>query len=540
MKRKKLLPFLVIVAVLAISLASPAFSARALAADGTGVADTVAKVNDSVNSFVWTAMLFAILGAGLILTVATGFFQFTHFGYWWRHSIGSVFKRRDVLHSDDKKSISQFQSLCTAMAATVGTGNIVGVATAIVSGGPGAIFWMWVAAILGLMTNFSENVLGIFYRRRNKDGEWSGGAMYYLKDGLGGKKGFKTVGAVLAVLFSVFAVLASFGIGNLSQINSIVVNVNNTLTSLGVADGHLGGFSVINLVTGFVLMVIAALVIVGGLQRIAQTAEKLVPFMSVLYIVGSLVLILWKPSMILPALGSIFKFAFTGRAIAGGTLGTVIKWGLKRGVFSNEAGLGSSVMVHSNSNAREPVTQGIWGIFEVFADTIIICTLTALAILTSGYVDFASGQLVDASISASALTSVCFAAVFGKAGSVFVTLALILFAFSTCLGWSHYGAKSWEYLLGTRSILLYRLAFILCIMLGAQMTSSLAWDISDTFNGLMALPNLIGVLACTGTVVAIVKNYRARVFHGAEIEPMLSWNPEIQQLEEVGFHTGDD
>ena len=534
MKKKKLLAVLVMIAVLASVLAVPAF-----AAEEGGFEASVAKVNDEVNTFVWTIMLFAILGVGFIMTVITGGFQFTHFRYWWKHSIGSVFKRRDVLHSDDAKSISQFQSLCTAMAATVGTGNIVGVATAIVSGGPGAIFWMWIAAILGLMTNFSENVLGIFYRRRNEKGEWSGGAMYYLKDGLGGKKGLKVVGSVLAILFAIFAVLASFGIGNMSQINSIVTNVNSTVTSFGVADSTVGGLSVINLITGFVLMVIAGLVIVGGLKRIAQTAEKLVPFMAILYILGALVLIFWHPSKILPAFGSIFKFAFTGRAIAGGTLGTVIKWGLKRGVFSNEAGLGSSVMVHSNSNAREPVTQGIWGIFEVFADTIIICTLTAMCILTSGKVDFATGQLTE-SISSSALTSACFADVFGKAGSVFITIALVLFAFSTVLGWSHYGTKSWEYLIGTKSTIVYRVIFILCIMLGAQMASSLAWDISDTFNGLMALPNLIGVLACSGTVMAIVKNYRARIFHGKDITPMLSWNQNIQSEEMKGFHNGDD
>ncbi len=533
--KKKILITLILIAVLVSVIAVPA-----LAAEEGAKPVTVASVNDSINSFVWTIMLFAILGVGLITTIITGGLQFTHFRYWWKHSIGSVFKRRDVLHSDDRKSISQFQSLCTAMAATVGTGNIVGVATAIVAGGPGAIFWMWIAAILGLMTNFSENVLGIFYRRRNKEGEWSGGAMYYLKDGLGGKKGLKTIGKILAVLFAIFAVLASFGIGNMSQVNSIVTNVNNTITSFGVADSTIGSFSVINLVTGLVLMILAGLVIVGGLKRIAQTAEKLVPFMSILYILGALVLIFWSPKMILPAFGSIFKFAFSGRAIAGGTLGTVIKWGLKRGVFSNEAGLGSSVMVHSNSNAREPVTQGIWGIFEVFADTIIICTLTALCILTSGKVDFATGQLVDSSITASALTSACFSSVFGKAGSVFITIALILFAFSTCLGWSHYGKKSWEYLLGTKSTIVYRIFFILCIMLGAQMTSSLAWDISDTFNGLMALPNLIGVLACSGTVMAIVKNYKDRIFHGKDVTPMLSWNQSIQNEEMQGFHNGID
>ncbi len=534
MKKRKFL-----LTVLLLALLTAALSVPALATDGS-VADKVAKVNDTINTVVWNWMLFAILGVGFIMTVITGFFQFTHFGHWWKHSIGSVFKRRDVLHSDDQKSISQFQSLCTAMSATVGTGNIVGVATAIAFGGPGSIFWMWLAAILGLMTNFAENALGIYYRRRNSDGEWSGGAMYYLKDGLGSFKGMKQIGSVLAGLFSVFAVLASFGIGNLSQINSIATNVNSTLTGLGVPDATILGVSAINLVTGLLLMVVAALVIVGGLQRIARTTEKLVPFMSIFYILGSLVLIFWDAKLILPALGSIFKFAFTGRAIAGGTLGTVIKWGLKRGVFSNEAGLGSSVMVHSNSNAREPVTQGIWGIFEVFADTIIICTLTAMAILTSGLVDLETGRLLDETIAAGALTSRCFYQVFGNAGSVFVTLALILFAFSTCLGWSHYGTKSWEYLLGTRSVGVYRVLFIAAIMAGALMQSSLAWDISDTFNGLMALPNLIGVLACSGTVVSIVKNYERRVFRGEDLEPMLSWDPEIEREQLKGFHNGDE
>ncbi len=499
---------------------------------GSKLYKVVAATNDKINSFVWTCMLFAILGVGLIMTILNKGFQFTHFRHWWMNSIGSVFSDKDTRTSDDAKSISQFQSLCTAMAATVGTGNIVGVATAIVSGGPGAIFWMWVASILGLMTNFSENVLGIYYRRRNEHGEWSGGAMYYLKDGLGGIKGLKTVGSVLATLFSVFAVLASFGIGNLSQINSIVANINTTVVKMGVNDGKIMGFSSINLVAGFLLMVVAALVIVGGLQRIAQTTEKLVPFMSVLYILGTLIMIIMRAPMIIPALASIFRFAFTGHAVAGGTLGTVIKWGLKRGVFSNEAGLGSSVMVHSNSNVKEPVIQGIWGIFEVFADTLIICTLTAMVILTSGYVNVATGELTDTSITASALTGHCFSDHFGVAGSVFITLALMLFAFSTVLGWSHYGTKSWEYLLGTKSTMVYRIAFILCIMLGALMTSSLAWDISDTFNGLMALPNLIGVLACSGTVAAILDNYKKRVFEGQDIEPMYNFDPETQMEEE--------
>ncbi len=523
MKKRKILYSAAIVLILAVVM-----SATAFAADGKSVADVIADVNGKVNTVVWNCMLFGILGVGLVMTVITGGFQFSRFGHWWKNSIGSVFKKKDVMHSDDSKSISQFQSLCTAMSATVGTGNIVGVATAIVSGGPGAIFWMWVAAILGLMTNFSENVLGIYYRRRNKDGEWSGGAMYYLRDGLGSRKGLKTVGSILAMLFSLFAVVASFGIGNMSQINSIAVNVNNTVTGLGVTDGTVLGVSTINLITGIVLMVIAALVIVGGLKRIAKTTEKLVPFMAIFYIIGSLILIFWDYKLIGPAFASIFKFAFNGKAVAGGTLGAVITWGLKRGVFSNEAGLGSSVMVHSNSNVREPVTQGIWGVFEVFADTIIICTLTAMAILTSGKINLETGALMDSSISASALTSLCFQDVFGKAGSIFVTVALMMFAFSTVLGWSHYGSKSWEYLFGTKSTIIYRVVFILTIVAGAVMHSSLAWDISDTFNGLMALPNLIGVLACSGTVMAIVKNYNRRTFKGEDIEPMLSYDPEVQ------------
>ncbi len=529
MKKKIVFLSILLVFILAGTLASTAFAA------GTETfVDKITSVNDSINSVVWTYMLFGILGVGLLVCFGTNWFQFSRWGYWWKHSIGSIFKRKDVLHSEDEKSISQFQSLCTALSATVGTGNIVGVATAIVFGGPGAIFWMWIAAILGLMTNFSENVLGIYYRRRNKDGEWCGGAMYYLQDGLGGKKGFKTTGKVLAIVFSCFAVLASFGIGNLSQVNSIVSNVNSTLANLGVNGGTLFtignvGINTVSFITGLVLLIVAALVIVGGLKRIASVTEKLVPFMAVFYIIGALILIFWDSKLIIPAFTSIFKFAFTGKAVVGGAIGTVIKWGLKRGVFSNEAGLGSSVMVHSNSNAKEPVTQGIWGIFEVFADTLVICSMTAMAILTSGKVNLETGLLFDTSMTPAALTGDCFYDVFGNAGSIFVTLSLIMFAFSTVLGWSHYGKKSWEYLFGTKSTIIYRVVFVSAILLGALMTSSLAWDISDTFNGLMALPNLIGVVACSGTVFAILKNYNRRHFKGEKIEPMLSWDPKIQK-----------
>lgn len=524
--------------ILAMVLAVCLFGILLMFAFTTGegtFAESVAAVNGKINSTVWTAMLFAILGTGVLVCCGTGWFQFRHFRHWWKESIGSIFSKKEVRKSEDEKSISQFQSLCTALSATVGTGNIVGVATAIVAGGPGAIFWMWLAAILGLMTNYSENVLGIYYRRRNKNGEWSGGAMYYLHDGLGAKKGCRKLGAFLAGLFSVFAVLASFGIGNLSQINGITDNVETTLNQFGVSSGKIFGLDSMRVIIGLILAAACAIVIVGGLSRIASVTEKLVPFMAIFYIIGALVLIFADGSLIGPAFASIFRFAFTGRAVAGGTLGTVIRWGLKRGVFSNEAGLGSSVMVHSNSNAKEPVTQGIWGIFEVFADTLVICTLTAMAILTSGKVDLATGKMVDASISATSLTSLCFADVFGRAGSIFVTVALIMFAYSTVLGWSHYGKKAWEYLFGEESTILYRVLFIVCVFLGALMTSSLAWDISDTFNGLMALPNLIGVISCSGTVFAITKNYEKRTFHGQKIRPMLSGIDQIQKEQEKGY-----
>ena len=320
------------------------------------VVQTVTKVNDSVNGFVWgMPMLIMLVGTGILMTLLTRAFQLTRFRYWMKHTIGGIFTNKHITAHTAKedKSISQFQSLCTALAATIGTGNISGVAAAIATGGPGSVFWMWIVAIFGMMTNYSENVLGIYYRRKNKDGEWCGGAMYYLKDGLGSFPGYKRIGAVLAVLFSIFCVIASFGIGNMSQINSIAVNMQQA-------------FSVPMWVTGVCLMVVAALVVVGGLKRIAAVTEKLVPFMALIYIIGTVVVVCMNASRIGPAFAIIFKCAFTGRAAFGGVVGATVKdavtWGMKRGVFSNEVALGSSVMVHSNSNVKEPVMQGMWGI----------------------------------------------------------------------------------------------------------------------------------------------------------------------------------
>ena len=485
--------------------------------------DFITKVNGAVNNFVWgIPMLVLLVGTGILMTILTKCFQLSHVGHWWKNTIGGIFSDRHITkHTDkDDKAISQFQSLCTALAATIGTGNIVGVASALISGGPGAIFWMWIVAFFGMMTNYSENVLGIYYRRKNSKGEWCGGAMYYLKDGLGAYKGCKQIGAILAVLFSAFCLLASFGIGNMSQVNSIAANME-------------AAFSVPTFVTGIALMILAALVIVGGLKRIASVTEKLVPFMAIIYILGAIIIFIANIGQVGEVFTAIFKGAFGLRAVGGGIVGAGVKmaltWGMKRGVFSNEAGLGSSVMVHSNSNVKEPVRQGMWGIFEVFADTIVVCTLTAFAVLSSGLVDLETGAVLSES-AGSALVGEAFATIFGSFGPMFIALAILLFAFSTVLGWSHYGTKAWEYLFGTTSTIAYKIVFIVIIFIGATMNLSLAWDLSDTFNGLMAMPNLIGVLCLSPLVMKITKNYVDRnIKNKTDVKPMLSVFPDINE-----------
>ena len=485
----------------------------------------VEEINGKVNGFVWgLPMLILLVGTGILMTCLTKCFQVSHFKHWVKNTIGGIFKDSHVTAHTAKEDmqISQFQSLCTALAATIGTGNIAGVAAAIAAGGPGAIFWMWIVAFFGMMTNFSENVLGIYYRRRNEKDEWCGGAMYYLRDGLGSKKGCKQIGAALALMFSVFCVLASFGIGNMSQVNSIAVNLNSVF--------HLPFF-----VTGLVLMLIAGLVIVGGLKRIASVTEKLVPFMAVIYLIGALAVFVVNIDQVGAVFAAIIKGAFGMRAVGGGIVGSgvamALQWGMKRGVFSNEAGLGSSVMVHSSSNVREPVVQGMWGIFEVFADTIVVCTLTAFAVLSSGLVDLETGKVLSENVS-TALVAEAFSTVFGGLGGAFIAIAILFFAFSTVLGWSQYGSKGFEYLFGRTAVKLYQIIFVVFIFVGSTMDLALAWDLSDTFNGLMAIPNLIGVIALSGTVMKITKNYVDRKILGKDVKPMLSSIDEIQELHE--------
>ena len=491
-----------------------------------GFIQIISRINDAVGNFVWgLPMLVLLVGTGILMTILTGFFQISHFRHWVSKTIGAVFTDRHVTAHTEKhdKAISQFQSLCTALAATIGTGNIAGVSAAIVSGGPGSIFWMWIVSFFGMMTNYSENVLGIFYRRKNSENEWCGGAMYYLSEGLGSKKGCKLIGRILAVLFSIFCTLAAFGIGNMSQVNTIATNMTTV-------------FGIPAYITGFVLMILAGLVIIGGIKRIGAVTEKIVPFMAVAYIIGAFIVVFAHAGQIPAAFASIFRGAFAARAVGGGIVGYGIKqavtWGMKRGVFSNEAGLGSSVMVHSASNIREPVIQGMWGIFEVFADTIIVCTLTALTILTSGAVDLNTGTMVS-SLEQTALVSEAFSTVFGRFGAVFIAIAILLFAFSTVLGWSQYGTRSFEYLFGTRSTIVFRVVFVVFVLLGSTMDLKLAWALSDTFNGLMAIPNLIGVLSCAATVLAITRNYTDRVLHGKDLKPMYSASPEIQAAQEA-------
>ena len=496
----------------------------------------ITDINNAVNNFVWGWPALILLAVtGVLMTCLTRFFQVAHIGHWMKQTIGAIFRQKDVRSHTKDKSISQFQSLCTALAATVGTGNIVGVAGAIIVGGPGAVFWMWLIAFFGMMTNYSENVLGIFYRRKNSAGEWSGGAMYYLRDGLGARKGCKTIGMVLAVLFSVFCFLASFGIGNMTQINSISGNMDAV-------------FGIPTWVTGIVIVILAGLVVLGGLKRIASVTEKIVPFMVILYIIGSIVIFCTNLSMVGPVFAAIFKGAFALKAAGGGVVGygvkLAIEQGMKRGVFSNEAGLGSSVMVHSSSNVKEPVRQGMWGIFEVFADTIVVCTLTAFTVLSSGLVDLETGVTVaeyaGTELSKANLVSTVFSMHFGFAGAAFVAISVMLFAFSTCLGWSHYGSKACEFLFGEKITKIYQVIFVLATFGGAVMGENLAWDIADTLNGMMMLPNLVGVLVLAPVVVKITKNYVDRKLKHKDIEPMLSNFDDIQKEAAAAVRAGEE
>ncbi len=598
------------------------------------ILNAVEAVNDAVNGFVWgVPMLVLIISTGIFMTIRTGFFQITKIKYWFGETLLAIFKKKSVTKTKDKKAISQFQALATALAATIGTGNIAGVATALVIGGPGAVFWMWMSAFFGMMTNFSEKVLGIYFRKKNASGEWAGGPMYYIEEGLKDKKGIKHIAKPLAVLFSVFCVLASFGIGNMTQVNSISSAIS-------------ANFNIPAIVTGIVLAIIAGLIIIGGIKRIASVTEKLVPFMALFYIIGCLIIFISNYKQIPYVFSSIFSNAFRFDAVAGGVGGYIIMraatMGFKRGIFSNESGLGSSVIVHSASDVKEPVIQGMWGIFEVFFDTLIVCTLTAFVILSSPanaktfdeamqnistetqyfeissaekngvvklidnnyttvlkvadenaaegtYTEYAAktvyGQdltvkLINADqasdeddftfanimtiqgiqgknadgtlmtdengnpviksvkineVNGVPIVTYAFSLRFGDVAGKILAVAILLFAFSTVLGWSFYGTKALEYLFGAKAVTVYKIIFIPFIVIGCTLDLILAWDIADTLNGLMAIPNLIGVLLLSPVVVRITCNYINRNIKKVDNAPypMLSAYADIQAEQEA-------
>ncbi|MBE7007603.1 MAG: sodium:alanine symporter family protein [Ruminococcaceae bacterium] len=459
--------------------------------------EAITRINDAVNGFVWgPVMLVLLVGTGIYLTIGTGFIQFSKFGYAMRNTLGKIFKKSEAGAGE----ITPFQAVSTALAATVGTGNIVGVTTAIIMGGPGAVFWMWIAALAGMCTKYAEVLLAVKYRERNDKGDWVGGPMYYIKNGLG--KNFKWLGGVFAVL----GAIAAFGIGNIAQINSIATSVKDVAIAFDPAVSSSSG--TIALVTGIVVAAFVGVVVIGGVKRIGQVTEKLVPFMAVIYIICAIIVVIAHAGSIGPVFGMIFKGAFNPSAVTGGVVGAMLvamQKGVARGVFSNEAGLGSAPIAHAATSEREPVKQAIYGIFEVFMDTIVICTLTALVVMCSGAADGRWGVKEAASAST---TIAGFSTVFGaKFGSTLLCVGLLLFATSTILGWALYGSRCMEYLFGTKSLLPYQVAFVIVIVLGATMDLKLVWDISDTLNGLMAFPNLVGLLLLSPVVIKTTKEY---------------------------------
>lgn len=477
------------------------------AAEKNPVIAAIESANQAVNSFAWgPIMLVLLVGTGIWFTIRSGFFQFAKFGHVLKNTVGKLF-HKEKKETSEKGAITPFQALTTAMAGTVGTGNIAGVAGAIVLGGPGAVFWMWVSALFGMMTKFSEVVLSIRYREKDAKGEWVGGPMYYIKNGLGRKWKW------LAVIFSLLGALAAFGIGNMTQVNTIAetfVNAADTITATTIAGTQTE--MIIRIVIGVVIAAIAAVVIIGGVTRIGKVTEKLVPFMSVFYIVGALIIVFANIEKIGSVFATIFQAAFAPRAMIGGVGGflflNTIKRGVSRGVFSNEAGLGSAPIAHASSSELNPVKQGLYGIFEVFMDTIVICTLTALVVLMSGIVvPWGNENMAGAQVTVSAYGSV-FGAEFA---SIFVAVAILCFALSTMLSWALYGQRCFGFLTGNRGIKIYQIIFILVIVAGATMNLKLVWDIADTLNGLMAIPNLIALLGLSGVVIRLLKEYRSEL-----------------------------
>ena len=454
---------------------------------------TIEAVNSAVNKFIWgVPAMICIIGVGLYLSIRTRFLQIRKFPYAIKTTIGRVFRKREA--SDG--AMTPFQAVCTALAATVGTGNIAGVAGAIAIGGPGAVFWMWISAALGMCTKFSEVTLAVHFRETNARGELIGGPMYYIKNGLG--KNWRW----LAALFSLFGVLTVFGTGNATQVNTITTAINSALLNYHLINED--AVSTSNLIIGIIIAILVATVLLGGVKRIGRVTEKLVPFMALIYIVLSLGVILLNLNRVPSVFASIVEGAFSPASVTGGVVGSFflsMKKGVSRGIFSNEAGLGTGSIAHACADTKKPVKQGFFGIFEVFTDTIVICTLTALVILCSG-TPVGYGEAAGAELTISGFTST-----YGNWVSIFTAIALCCFAFSTIIGWGLYGARCIEYLLKEKSIKPFMVAYSLVAIIGATADLGLMWSVAETFNGLMAIPNLIALFLLSGTVARLVKQY---------------------------------
>lgn len=458
----------------------------------------IESINSAVNNFIWgVPAMICIIGVGLYLSIRTNFLQIRKFPYAMKITLGRMLKKREA--SDG--ALTPFQAVCTALAATVGTGNVAGVAGAIAIGGPGAVFWMWISALLGMCTKFSEVTLAVHFRERNKEGDYVGGPMYYIKNGL--KKHWHW----LAYLFSAFGVLTVFGTGNATQVNTITTAIDSALYNYNLLSED--GAATLNLVIGIVLAVLIALILLGGIKRIGQVTEKLVPFMAIMYILLAVGVVVVHIGSIPTVFSSIIRGAFDPAAVTGGAVGSFfmsMKKGVSRGIFSNEAGLGTGSIAHACADTRKPVKQGFFGIFEVFVDTIVICTLTALVILCSG-VPVGYGAAAGAELTISGFTSV-----YGGWVSIFTAVAMCCFAFSTIIGWGLYGTRCIEFLFGSRANKPFMLLYSLVAIVGATMNLGLMWSIAETFNGLMVIPNLIAVFLLSGVVVKMVKDY----FNGKE------------------------
>ncbi len=453
-------------------------------------------INSVINNFIWgVPAMICIVGVGLYLSFRTRFLQIRKFPYAMKVTFGRMFKKKEA--SDG--ALTPFQAVCTALAATVGTGNVAGVAGAIAIGGPGAIFWMWMSAILGMCTKFSEVTLAVHFRETNKHGDLVGGPMYYIKNGL--KKHWHW----LAYLFSAFGVLTVFGTGNATQVNTITTAIDSALYNYNIISPD--SAKTLNLVIGIVLAGLIALILLGGIKRIGQVTEKLVPFMAVVYILLALGVVIININHVPAVFSSIIKGAFNPASVTGGVVGSFfmsMKKGVSRGIFSNEAGLGTGSIAHACADTRKPVKQGFFGIFEVFVDTIVICTLTALVILCSG-VPVGYGEAAGAELTISGFT-----ATYGGWVSIFTAVAMCCFAFSTIIGWGLYGTRCIEFLFGSHVNKTFMLVYSLVAIVGATMNLGLLWSIAETFNGLMVIPNLIAVFLLAGVVVGMVKEYFAK------------------------------